>query len=123
MRKAPGLRTVLRLLAAVILAVGGVALAYHFVSPPSTLPDSWTTAAAAANSKPAPGLPWFVNVADASGIHFRHYDCITPMLYIQESLGSGLGWIDYNNDGWPDLFVVQDAPVQGTPPRARGLSD
>jgi hypothetical protein len=62
-----------------------------------------------------PGLPWFVNVADQSGITFRHYDCATPMHYIQETLGSGLGWIDYNNDGWPDLFVVQDGPVRPGP--------
>jgi hypothetical protein len=59
-----------------------------------------------------PGLPWFVNVAEAAGIHFQHYKCDTPMQYIQESLGSGLGWIDYNNDGWLDLFVVQSGPVR-----------
>jgi hypothetical protein len=68
--------------------------------------------AAATKLSPTPGLPWFVNVAEQSGITFQHYDCITPMQYIQESLGSGLGWIDYNNDGWPDLFVVQDGPLR-----------
>ena len=36
-------------------------------------------------------------------------------------MGSGLGWIDYDNDGWPDLFCVQDGPVRpsqrpGPPP-------
>jgi hypothetical protein len=29
-------------------------------------------------------------------------------------MGSGLAWIDYNNDGWPDLFCVQDGPVRPT---------
>jgi hypothetical protein len=33
-------------------------------------------------------------------------------MYIQETLGSGLGWIDYNDDGWLDLFCVQDGPVR-----------
>jgi hypothetical protein len=28
-------------------------------------------------------------------------------------MGSGLGWIDYDNDGWLDLFLVQDGPVKG----------
>jgi hypothetical protein len=68
-----------------------------------------------------PGVPWFVDVAGPSGITFRHFDAATPMHYIHETLGSGLGWIDYNNDGWPDLFVVQDGPVRpggatGPPP-------
>jgi len=62
--------------------------------------------------EPTPGLPWFVDVTHASGISFRHFDPATPAQYIQETLGSGLAWIDYNNDGWPDLFVVQDGPVQ-----------
>jgi hypothetical protein len=64
---------------------------------------------------PTPGVPWFVDVTDASGIRFRHYDPATPTNYIQETRGSGLGWIDYNNDGWPDLFCVQDGPVRPGP--------
>jgi hypothetical protein len=31
-------------------------------------------------------------------------------------MGSGLGWIDYDADGWPDLFCVQDAPLPPAPP-------
>jgi hypothetical protein len=56
-----------------------------------------------------------VDVAEAGGITFRHFDPATPMHYIQETLGSGLGWIDYNNDGWPDLFCVQDGPIRPEP--------
>ncbi len=61
---------------------------------------------------PTPGLPWFVDVAVASGVDFRHFDSATPMHYILETLGSGLGWIDYDEDGWPDLFCVQDGPIR-----------
>jgi hypothetical protein len=28
-----------------------------------------------------------------------------------ETMGSGVGWIDYDADGWPDLFCVQDGPL------------
>src|SRR6266852_7280153 len=65
--------------------------------------------------KPTPGLPWFVDVTRASGIDFQHFDSATSMHYMLETMGSGVGWIDYNNDGWPDLFCVQDGPVR--PPK------
>ena len=40
-----------------------------------------------------------MDVTQASGIDFQHHDPATPMHYIQETLGSGVAWIDYNNDG------------------------
>src|SRR5262245_48177702 len=97
-----GLR--LALTAAVLagLALTAWGLAGLFQSAPPSDPDPLAA---------TPGVPWFVDVAGPSGITFRHFDPATPMHYIHETLGSGLGWIDYNNDGWPDLFVVQDGPV------------
>src|SRR5919197_6747954 len=59
-----------------------------------------------------PGLPWFEDVTAASGIDFQHFDSTTPMNYMPEMMGSGLGWIDYDNDGWLDLFCVQDGPLR-----------
>jgi hypothetical protein len=71
-----------------------------------------------------PDLPWFEDVTADSGIDFRHYDASTPVDYMVEKMGSGLAWIDYNNDGWPDLFCVQDGPVRpgkenGPPPTSK----
>jgi hypothetical protein len=62
--------------------------------------------------KPTPGLPWFENVTTAAGINFRHFNPATEHHYIQETMGSGIAWIDYDNDGWLDLFCVQDGPVK-----------
>jgi hypothetical protein len=59
-----------------------------------------------------PGLPWFEDVTRAAGIDFVHFDPQTERHYIQETMGSGLGWIDYDNDGWLDLFCVQDGPIK-----------
>ncbi len=55
--------------------------------------------------------PWFEDVAAKGGITFRHFDPATPLHLIPETMGSGLGWIDYDADGWPDLFYVQDGPL------------
>src|SRR5260370_41440322 len=74
---------------------------------PGTRPEEETSA-----RKPTPGIPWFEDVTAAAGIDFRHFDPATDHHYIQETMGSGLAWIDYDNDGWPDLFCVQDGPVK-----------
>jgi hypothetical protein len=65
--------------------------------------------------RPTPGLPWFEDVTAKSGIDFRHHNPATEFHYIEETLGSGLGWIDYDNDGRLDLFCVQDGPVRPGP--------
>ena len=105
-------RLFLGLAAAVAVLTGAAALVFHLVTLSPGQPVTAPTA--------EPGVPWFVDVAGASGVTFRHFDPATPMHYIHETLGSGLGWVDYNNDGWPDLFVVQDGPVRPGPgPRPR----
>jgi hypothetical protein len=71
---------------------------------------------------PVSGQPWFVEVTAAAGIQFRHFDPATPMQYIHETLGSGLGWIDFNNDGLLDLFVVQDGPAEPSAPADPALT-
>jgi hypothetical protein len=45
----------------------------------------------------------FVDVTAKSGINFVHQ-------YMPETFGSGVAWIDYDNDGFPDLFFVNGAP-------------
>jgi hypothetical protein len=52
-----------------------------------------------------------MNRTDRAGIDFVHFDPATPIHYIHETMGSGLGWIDFDQDGWPDLFCVQDGPL------------
>jgi enediyne biosynthesis protein E4 len=66
----------------------------------------------AAPSNPTPGVPWFVDATAEAKLDFTHFDPTTPTYYIPETVGSGLAWIDYDGDGWLDLFCVQDCPVR-----------
>ena len=58
----------------------------------------------------------FVDVTGKSGIRFQHFNGRTDMDYIMETMGSGLGWLDYDQDGLMDLFLVQSATF--VPPHA-----
>jgi hypothetical protein len=80
---------------------------WHFVlaRPPNAPPVTTSL-------QPTAGLPWFVDVTRASGIDFQHFDSATDKHHIFETMGSGAAWIDYDGDGWLDLFLVQDGPVR-----------
>jgi hypothetical protein len=92
--------------AAAVVALFGAAGGLALVLSDPTAPSENDTTGPPVQT---PGMPWFVDVA--AGIDFRHFDPATPRHFIQETMGSGLAWIDYDADGWPDLFCVQQGPV------------
>lgn len=54
---------------------------------------------------PAPA--WFVDVAARAGITVRNVNGNeTAKQYIIEATGSGVAILDYDRDGWPDIFLV-----------------
>jgi len=59
----------------------------------------------------------FVDVAEAAGITFRHDNAATPEKYLIETMCAGCGWIDYDQDGFLDLYLVNGAATKlYTPP-------
>src|SRR5207237_3403881 len=60
----------------------------------------------------------FVDATKSAGIHFQHFDGRSATQYIMDQTGSGLGWIDYDQDGLLDLFLVQGSTF--LPPQRRG---
>jgi enediyne biosynthesis protein E4 len=42
----------------------------------------------------------------ASGITFRHNNGRSAQYYLPESTGAGCAFIDYDNDGWMDIYLV-----------------
>ncbi len=70
------------------------------------------TRVAGAPSSPI-GIPvTFTDIARRAGINFVQDATATDQKYYLETMGTGVGWIDYNNDGLYDLYLVQTA---GTP--------
>ncbi len=56
----------------------------------------------------------FQDVTKAAGLNFTHYSGATGRKYLPETLGPGVAFIDYNGDGWQDLFFTngKDWPGQ-----------
>ena len=76
---------------------------------PAAVPTPTNAGAAARPSGPIT----FSDVAAQAGIHFRHNNGAFGQKYLPETMGSGVCVIDYDNDGWPDLFFVNGTDWPG----------
>lgn len=95
----------------------------------SFLPPVWLAlavllAVAGCRRTPATGLQapaaiHFTDVTARAGITFRHDHGGSGRKYLPETGSSGVAWLDYDGDGWPDLFFVNCAPLPGTPASRR----
>lgn len=65
----------------------------------------------------------FVEVAGDVGVVFVHDRGATENRHNPETMGSGVAWLDYDGDGWWDLYVVQSGPFppNGSPKSANRL--
>jgi enediyne biosynthesis protein E4 len=75
--------------------------------PPETAEGSARVATPDAVTATRPsGRVEFVDVTSQAGIHFKHNAGNFGKKYLPETMGSGVCFIDYDNDGWPDIFFV-----------------
>lgn len=49
----------------------------------------------------------FQDVAGVSGIEFRHRNGAAGQKHLPETMGSGVAWLDFDGDGWLDLYFGQ----------------
>jgi hypothetical protein len=71
--------------------------------------------------RPAPsGRPFnahFVDVAASAGLNAPTiYGGVDSKKYILEATGCGCAFIDYDNDGWMDIFILSGTRLEGAPP-------
>ena len=69
-------------------------------SPPRKVPEAST------QEKRPTGPIEFVDVTSQAGIHFKHNTGAFGKKYLPETMGSGVCFLDYDNDGWQDIFLV-----------------
>ncbi|MSR75644.1 MAG: CRTAC1 family protein [Planctomycetes bacterium] len=56
----------------------------------------------------------FADVTDAVHIDFTHHAGGSGKKYIVETMGPGAAVLDFDNDGWMDLYVVESGQIPGT---------
>lgn len=64
-----------------------------------------------AESKPTPIQ--YVDVTQQAGIRFRHNSGAFGQKYLPETMGSGCAFLDYNNDGWQDILLINSKDWPG----------
>jgi hypothetical protein len=62
----------------------------------------------------SPPIANFVDVAEKSGLTMQEiFGGIETKKYIIETTGTGVAIFDYDNDGWPDIFLVNGTRLEG----------
>jgi hypothetical protein len=92
-----------------------VLLSLPAATAPLLIPRGMRAAAQAA--QPAPPFSRFVDVAPAAGLtQPTIYGGLDSSTYILEVTGCGCAFIDYDNDGWMDIFLLTGRRLEGVPP-------
>jgi hypothetical protein len=93
----------------VLLTAAGIFLA-------ALLPLSLLLAVDDPPSKTPKALAYFTDVAKEAGLTMTStFGGVTSKKYIIETTGTGVAIFDYDNDGWPDIFIVNGTKLEGFP--------
>jgi len=80
----------------------------------------WTVPAVSSETPPDVSSPaesiQFEELAQAAGLRFRYdngYDPALGTTRMLESMGGGVAVLDFDRDGWPDVYLTQAGPWEG----------
>jgi enediyne biosynthesis protein E4 len=77
----------------------------------SLRPSSWLEVAKAQISPPSHGVIQFEEIAQKSGVHFVTANSATPEKHQIETMPGGVALLDYDGDGYLDIYLVNGAAI------------
>lgn len=80
-------------------------------SPVESQPAGSQAAASKPSDAPASTLPQLVDITSSTGIYFEHTSS-PEQKYIMESMSGGVALIDFDGDGWPDIYFTNAQSVE-----------
>lgn len=102
------------LLLALLLVGAGVGIYFLVQKPPAEPTKPPVIPPVRAHEKfPVPPVS-FTDVTEPAGIRFKHVNGATGKKLLPETMGSGVAFVDVNNDGKPDLFFVNSTAWPGS---------
>jgi enediyne biosynthesis protein E4 len=103
---------IFRQLLAMVLALcaNSAGVAQREVSTPLPLAERQKAEAEQKASGPIPNYPQLVDITASSGIVFGHLSS-PEAKFIVESMSGGVALIDYDGDGWPDIYFTNAQSV------------
>lgn len=73
-------------------------------------PASTPRVAGRSHTSPQEAIPQLKDITSSTGIHFRHL-ASSAKKYIVESMSGGVALVDYDRDGWPDIYFTNAPDV------------
>ena len=79
----------------------------------ATAPRAWPRALPGSAAPPA----FEIIPPSASGIHWKHVAGLSREMYLPETNGAGCAFLDFDNDGWMDIYLVNSGPCDFFQPK------
>ncbi|MBK9707860.1 MAG: CRTAC1 family protein [Acidobacteria bacterium] len=91
-------------------------------TPAAAESQSSQTAPSPTPTEPIKAVPIeFTDVTAQAGIKFRHNNGAYGKKYLPETTGSGCAFLDYDNDGWQDLLLINSMDFEDAPKKRRSV--